>query len=313
MRGLRPIIFAPVLAALCLASCNSLPKDAPPPSGTLTEGDGAAARLFSEATALEAAGKSGKAEKTYDRVATKYRYSKVAPEARFRQAVLLDRKGEILDAFDAYEDFIQNYPSSSLYTQALSRQAVVAHAAADGQIKNSFLGLKSRLDPKKITEMLGKVRENAPQAPSAPKAQFAIGEVWESEKRAPQAIDAFEEVIDNYSTSTYAPEAQYRIGAILLNQAARGNQNQANLDRARHSFEDLLQQYPGSPRDADARARLREIASRDVQRSFDIAEFYFKKGEQTSAAFYYKEVIRNSPSGTLHDRAQQRLAKISGS
>ena len=87
----------------------------------------------------------------------------------------------------------------------------------------------------------------------------------------------------------------------------------ANLDKAKHAFEDLLQIYPGSSRADDARARIAEIGSADIKRSFDIAEFYYKKGETSSAAFYYEEVLRNAQSGKLHDRARQRLDSIKGS
>ena len=91
-----------------------------------------------------------------------------------------------------------------------------------------------------------------------------------------------------------------------------GNQNPANLDKARFAFEDLLQRYPNSNRSADARARIAEIQNRNIQRNFDIAEFYFKKGQLTSATFYYEEVRRESSGGPLHQKATARLAQING-
>lgn len=314
MSGLRVLLFVALFVPwLLLSSCSFGSKDRPPAAGTITGNDGEAAQLYAEATAAESSGNLKRAEKRYEKVASEHPYSQAAPDSRFRQASILDRQGELIKAFDAYQDFIQRYPSSSLYSQAIDRQAVVAHAAADGRIKSSFLGLKSRIERKRATGMLEKVRDNAPRTPSAAKAQFTIGRVWESDGKNPEAIDAYGKVLDDYPLSSYAPEAQYRVGSILLSQSEGGNQNQANLDRARHAFEDLLQEYPGSARASDAKARLSEIAARDIQRSFDIAEFYRKKGQSTSAAFYYNEVIRNSPSGSLHDLATQRLVALNGS
>ncbi len=71
-----------------------------------------------------------------------------------------------------------------------------------------------------------------------------------------------------------------------------------------------MQTYPGSNRAGDARKKVTEIGGRDIQRSFDIAVFYDKKGNSTSAAFYYQEVLRRSNSGDLHNRAKKRLAEL---
>jgi outer membrane protein assembly factor BamD len=271
-----------------------------------------AAALFAKAQAVDSAGNTKKAIKLYQNLAIQFPYSEVTPQAIFREGELYEHEGELLDAFDAYQVLIRRYQQSGLYSQARSKQAVVAHAAADGLIENSFLWMKSRLDSKKIVEMLTTVRENAPAAASAPKAQFAIGEVLANRKNDDEAIAAFQKVVDDYPNSDYAPEAFYRVGDILLSSTAHGNQNPANLDQARHTFKDLIQTYPRSPRAADARQRVAEIDSRDIQRSFEIAAFYDKKGQTTSAAFYYQEVLRKTQSGDLHNRAQRRLQEING-
>jgi len=310
MNGLRPLLPTGILTTLLLTACGS--RDLPPPAGSLTASDPQAGAAFARAQAAESAGDLKQATKLYEEVAEDHPYSEVAPQARFRQAALLEKRGELLDAFDAYQAFLNRYQGSALYSKALANQAVVAHAAADGVIKNRFLGIRSRLDTKKIAEMLAQVRDNAPQAPSAAKAQFAIGELWEGRNRRPEAITAYQVIIDEYPASPVAPEAQYRIGAILLGRSERGNQNPANLDKARFAFEDLLQRYPNSIRSADARARIAEIQNRNIQRNFDIAEFYFKKGQLTSATFYYEEVRRESSGGPLHQQATARLAQING-
>lgn len=293
-----------------LVSCGGSKKDLPPPVGMATAPDPAAARIFAAAQASDQAGDIKKALKLYEDVAEDHPYAEVAPEARFRQATLLESRGEPLDAFEAYQIFITRYQGSSLYAKALERQAAVAHSAADGHIRTNFLGIKSKVSVTECAEMLAKVRANAPQAPSAPKAQFTIGEVYEKRGREKEAIAAYEETASSYPNTSYAPEAYFRIGNILLDDSKDGNHNPANLDRARHAFEDLIQTYPGSKRTPEAQARLKSIGQADVQRSYDIAEFYYKKKQYGSAAFYYREVLRTTKSGQLHDRAAARLASI---
>jgi len=308
MNGLRWFNCLGILSSFLFASCGS--SDLPPAAGSLSANDPEATAEFAAAQAAEASGNLGTAIKRYEEIADEHPYSEVAAQARFRQAALLERRGELLEAFDAYQQFVENYQGSPLYLDALSNQAVVAHAAADGIIKNSFLGIKSRLDNEKIVEMLAKVRDNAPRAPSAAKAQFAIGELWENKERREEAIEAFQLIVDDYSRSRLAPEAQYRIGTILLGQSSRGNRNKANLDKARYAFEDLLQRYPNSARAGDARTRIAEIETLNLQRNYDIAEFYYKKGEYASAAFYFREVRRKAGRGPLYEKAGERLALI---
>ena len=188
----------------------------------------------------------------------------------------------------------------------------MAHAAADGHIKNRFLGIKSRVDRDRASKMLAQVRDNAPRSKEAPKAQYAIAQLWEVEKKEDRAIEAYETLLDEYPESNLTAEAQYRIGIILLSQSNRGNQNQANLDKADDAFHDLLLRYPNSKRAPDARAQISKIAGLDLQRSFDVGEFYYKKKQYTSASFYFREVVKQAPDGPLKNQANQRLAQING-
>ena len=52
---------------------------------------------------------------------------------------------------------------------------------------------------------------------------------------------------------------------------------------------------------------ISNIGGRDLQNFYDIGVFYEKKGEFSSARYYYEEVIRRTKSGELHDKAQARL------
>jgi outer membrane protein assembly factor BamD len=258
----------------------------------------------------QATGKLARAARTFGRVADDYPLADVAPQARYNQAQLLDQVGEPLKAFEAYQKFISRYRSSRLYTTAITRQEQVAHAAADGEIKNSFLGLRSRVSAEKIVAMLEKVRDNAPQAASASRSQFSIGEFHQSRGEATEAIAAYQKLVSDYPASREAPEGQYRIGAILTKQAEGGNQDRANLNRAREAYLDYIARYPNYSNVGQARAALAKLGGQSLQRSYEIAEFYRKSGEKDSAVFYYREVVRLQTSGPLRDQAVARLREL---
>ncbi|MGJ8725003.1 MAG: tetratricopeptide repeat protein [Roseibacillus sp.] len=303
-------VLLSALSVALLASCSSFKGDAPPLQGTVSGDNPAAATLFATAKGYEAAGERKKAVKSYRKLVNNFPADKRAAEARFNEAALLNTLGDERGAFDAYQQFIERNPGDRLYSQAVAQQEAVAHAAAEGVIRTSFLGLKSRLDRKTIVGMLDKVRDNAPRANSAPRAQYMIGQVNESRKEPYPAIAAYEKLVDEYPDASVAPDAQFRIGEIILKQAQQGNQDKANLDRAKSAYRDLLLAYPSSSFSAQAKQRIATIGSRDLQASYNVAEFYRKKGERDSAAYYYQEVVDGAAASDLRNRAAARLAEL---
>lgn len=300
-----------LLPILVFTSCGGTDPDAPQLASKTRAGENAAQALFNKGFAFEQAGKRGKAINEYEDIGKKYKLATVAADATYRRARLLEADGDPLAAFEAYNELLQNYPASSHYATAITRQEDIAHRAAQGAIKRSFIGIKSRIDVRKSAEMLTKVRENAPRSLAAEKAQFTIGKVLESDKKSKEAIAAFQKVVSDFPNSSYSPEAQYRIGTILMNESRGGNQDTANLDRARNAFDDVLIRYPNSARAKDAKAALARISSGNIKRSFDVAEFYRKKGQNASALFYYREAVRTSQPGPIHNQAKAWIEKLS--
>lgn len=277
---------------------------------TVTGEVNSANTMLAEARAYQQSGKNKKALSTYKDISKDYPNSSAAPEALYARAHMLDQQGDLIKAFDTYQELITNYQGSHRYAAALKRQDAVAHAAADGVIKNSFLGMKTKIAPGKTETMLGQVRDNAPQATSAPRAQFAIGQVWQNSGNAEKAIAAFRRISSDYPDSSQAPEALYQIGEVLILKTKKGNKNIANFDNATNIYNELIQRYPNHKRASDARKRIKSLGGQEIQRSFNVAEFYRKKGNSKSAIFYYKEVLKKSKSGPLRDQATQRIAEL---
>jgi outer membrane protein assembly factor BamD (BamD/ComL family) len=296
--------------SLIITSCSSDDDDAPPPLvGTIQSTSAPASGIYQKAVAADRAGNTSKAIKLYQQTADNYPSAKDAPQARFRQAQLLEQQGEKLKAFEAYNDFLTRYQGSPMYSQALARQSALSQDANQGNVKSGFL-LGSKLSADKKVEMLVKVRDSAPQANTAPQAQFDIGEVYSNEGNAADAIAAYRKLVQDWPESSQAPEGQYRIGIILTEEAKRGNQDNGNLDRAREAFEDYINGYPNGKRVGDARKQIAQLGAQDAQRSYDVAEFYRRKGDKESARFYYREVLKKQGYGDLHNKAQSRLSSL---
>lgn len=309
---LLPTVLAKLSAAIAISALTACgTSDKIPLSGQTTTGEIPQANaMMEEARSYQKAGKNSKALSSYKKIAKTYPNSTAAPEALYARANMLDQQGDLIKAFDAYQELITNYQASPRYSASLKRQEKVAYDASNGVIKNNFLGMKTRIPHSKCDKMLIQVRDNAPQAASAPKALFASGKLWQHAGNSERAIAAFRRVSANYPESPQAPEALYQIGETLLLKTKSGNKNKANFDNATNIYNDLIQRYPGHKRASDARSRIKSLGGQEIQRSFNIAEFYRKKGENKSAIFYYKEVLKKSKSGPLRDQATQYIAEL---
>lgn len=305
-------ITCSAIAITATSSCNTSNVNTPLTANGTAQGANSASanQLLSQAKQLSSQGKTKQALKSYQKLANLYPLSENAAEARFQEASILYSSGEVLQSFNTYQDFIDKYTSSSLYSSAIQKQSEVAFGAASGEVKHNFMGLKSKLTGQTIVKMLTQVRDNAPFSENAIKAQYLIGAVWEDRGNVDRAILAYKEVQKRYPNSSLTPEALYKNGTILVAQSNKNNRNKANLDNARNTFQDLVQQFPKHKRARDAKAQLAKLSSTDLQRSYDIAEYYRAKEQNASAAFYYREVMRLSPSGALHEKSKHALAEI---
>lgn len=271
--------------------------------------------LFQDALTAEKAGQFKKARKRYRTITNKYPLYLKADKAAYQRGRLLEQAGEPLEAFEAYNDVLTKYPASSHYADSMARQEKIARAAANGNITQSFIGLKSRISVKDTAQMLTQVRDNAPRAPSAARSQYTLGRLFQQEgdggSSSDKAVAAYRELTREYPNSQYAPDAQFQIGKILLSSAKEGNQDTANLDRAKQAFDDLLLRYPDSQEAKLARVELAKLARGEIERTFNIAEFYRKKGNIPSALFYYQETVNRSKSGSLRAKAQGWINQLS--
>ena len=253
------IVFA---ASLLLPSCGGDVESARLASESRAS-EKIAQALYNSAIAAEKAGKLGRAIKIYEKIVLRHPLCPAASESAFRWGKLLEEEGDLLEAFEAYDAILTKYPASPHYAEAMKRQEMIATQATEGQIKDSFIGFKMRFSLKECVAMLAKVRQNAPRAPSAAKAQYAIGRVYQSRgdqaSHVVLAITAFRELTRDFPDSKFAPDAQYQIGEILFAQSKDGDQDSANLDRAKRAFEDVVIRYPTSKQAKWQRPKLQAL------------------------------------------------------
>jgi outer membrane protein assembly factor BamD len=127
----------------------------------------------------------------------------------------------------------------------------------------------------------------------------------------PKAIESFQEVIDNYPYSEYAVLSELAIadihGLCSYNQMRAADRDQAPTREAVAQFRALLERFPASEMNEDARARLAECEDRLAQQIIDIADFYYGEDDFHSAARRYDQVLTTYPGHATRARSMTRL------
>ena len=278
-----------------------------PASAELRQQEDAARGKLNEALEYEASGRTKKALTGHRSVVRKYPLTTAAAMSQFKIGELNQRQGNYNDAFDGFQDFIDNYKGSSAFPQAIRAQYEIAQAGQNGDYKSKVLGFIPRtVQNSELLEWYGKIIENAPFSDFAPLAQFDIGLIYEDDDDDARAIAAYQALVDKYPKHPKASEAQFRIGAIGKASVESGNQNIASLASARGAMEDVLVAYQDSAEAQEARAAIQQFDMVEAEKMFKIGKFYEKQKKFRSAAIYYKKVAAVTAS-PLAGEAQERL------
>lgn len=314
MKFLPITFFRLALAAALLcptpgyAILGFLKKDKEPSFSELGAQEEAAQELFEKANAKEQAAKYDSAREILKSIVEKYPVTSVAAQSQFKIGEMYELERKDSKAFDAYQDFINRYKGSALFKTAVQRQFDIATRSQGGKT-NSFLGIKTSVQPSRVIEMYTAITENAPYSEYAPLAQYAIGDMYAHQEDVPNAIDAYSKVAADYPKSPKAAEAQFQIGNLLAAASAKGNNDQAHLQKQREAYEEFLIQFPKNELAPEAKTQLSEIQAKEIEKTFQIGDFYEKKGDLKAAAIYYKEVLKH-PAAEEYPEAKRRLESL---
>ncbi|MDA7920880.1 tetratricopeptide repeat protein [Verrucomicrobiales bacterium] len=263
--------------------------------------------MLKKAAAYEASGKKRQARDTYKSVSRSYPRTDAGAEGKFNYARLLETDGDGRKAFEQYEDLITNHRNTPRFNEAIGRQFAIAEALRKSD-KKGFLGLGAPIQPSQLIEMFQFISTNAPHSDYAPKSLLNIGYVRSKVAEMNEAITAFQSVVDNYSGTSYAKEAQYEI--FRLRGVKAEDSESPVMDRAQvEAGLDFVNQNPDDKRANEIKTDLSEIEARSMEKLYKTGMFYENSGKPESARIYYREVIKN-PSTQWAGKAQERLNRM---
>ncbi len=251
----------------------------------------AAASMLADAQAAHNGGKTSRAQGIYQAIMKQYPFTKSAAEASFQNALIIRHVGKMDDAFDAFQAFIQAYPDSPRFSDAVEKQYEIAEEAKGGKKQRSLLLLPMKMGATDVIEFYEKIIKNAPFGKYAPLSQFSIAEIQQDMKEKDKAVAAYQKVVENYPNTSQAAEAQFRIGSIS-NIAAQRSEDASNLLAARDALRTYITANPGGERKDETEQILRQVNTAEANQSLTVAKFYKRIGKTPAAAIYLNEALK---------------------
>ncbi|MDX2080539.1 MAG: outer membrane protein assembly factor BamD [Terrimicrobiaceae bacterium] len=265
---------------------------------------------FDLARQYDESGANQQAIAAYRRFLRAYPASSLAAKAQFRVAELLEARGDLSRAFDAYQTLITRYPDTPEFERAVSKQVLIANEYLNGK-RVAFMGLALVPGTDRAEKMFTDILKNAPFSRNAPIAQFNLGLTYEKQGKLKESAAAYQTVLDRYPNSPVADDALYQIGYIymIVGQSGR-SQDLSALITARNTFEDFLLQFPNSEKAAQARDNLKSLGGKEAGDLMRIARFYDRTRDYRAAAIYYNDVIRRQPGSADAELARTRIEEL---
>ncbi|WP_306117731.1 MULTISPECIES: outer membrane protein assembly factor BamD [unclassified Roseitalea] len=122
-----------------------------------------------------------------------------------------------------------------------------------------------------------------------------------------QAIQASRRFLSLYPTHEDAPYAQYIIGLSYFQQMPEVTRDQRDTRLAIQNFERLLETYPGSIYEEDARAKIRAARDQLAGKEMQIGRYYLERREYAAAISRFRTVVEDY-SNTRH--VEEALARL---
>jgi outer membrane protein assembly factor BamD len=145
------------------------------------------------------------------------------------------------------------------------------------------------------------------------KAKLAVADSYYKEggiEGLTQAVAEYKDYITFFPFLDDAAYAQLQVGMAHYRMMEKADRDSTQANLAEQEFQTFILKYPKSPLAAEAAQRLREVQEMLAQGDFDIAHFYYVKGDYRASAARLGEIVGRYPLFSQSDRALWMLGDI---
>jgi len=229
-----------------------------------------------------------------------------AAEAQFRIGYCQEQQRDYYRAFLSYQKVIESYQGFEKFTEVIQRQYKIGNLFLAGE-RVKIMGIRTLPSMDRAVEIYEKVLKNAPYSEIAPSAQMAIGYAREKQKRYDEAVAAYRKLIEKYPTCSLVEEAYFNVGLAYFRAAHKSEYDQGYANRAVDGFNEYITKYPAGSKVAVARDCITKVKVDQARGLYQVASYYDKQKDFSSALVYYNELIARHPQSSYAQQAQSRM------
>lgn len=145
------------------------------------------------------------------------------------------------------------------------------------------------------------------------KAKLAVADSYYKEggvEGLTQAVAEYKDFITFFPFLDEAAYAQMQVGMAHYRMMEKADRDNTQAQLAEEEFQTFLLKYPRSPLAPGAEQRLREVQEILAEGDFDVAHFYYVKGDYRASAARLIEITGRYPLFSQGDRAYWMLGDI---
>ncbi len=228
-----------------------------------------------------------------------------ASESQYYLGVVEEEKGNLYEAYLAYQKVVDKYPFSERIKEIIEKEYHIAEQFIAGY-KRKALGVTLPVEDPSI-EILTKVVENSTYGPLASKAEYKLGLVLKGLERYYEAEDAFNKVISNYPDSEWVEPSKFQIASCRAAVSRGPDYDQGAMQEAKQKFEEFVREHPDAVLSKDAEQNINKLKEKEAASSYNIAVFYEKQKAYKAAKIYYENVINNYSGSSWAAKALESL------
>ena len=124
-----------------------------------------------------------------------------------------------------------------------------------------------------------------------------------------ESIVEYKHFLDLHRNHILAPYAQYKIGISHFKQYRTVDRDPEPLEQSIQSFDKLLQEFPASRYETEAKQTILICKEQLAQRHLMVGHFYLKRGSYLAAAHRFEKIIKDYPELETAGDAMFHLAK----
>ena len=233
-----------------------------------------------------------------------------APQAQMLHARLLDRRGHLEEAFDAYQHLVEQYPGRFEFNAVLERQLQIAKTLM-AQKKGRFFIFPGFDAPARAIPLFEKIIASAPEWHGTAEAFYLTGVANERIYEYDLAIDAYFNALNRFPDSAFAEKAAYAQTQCHIQISEDSPNDSRALDTARAACILFLQRFPDSDRRAGIEADLARIRGRQAGNALARARYYDRILKKPAAALIeYQSFVALFPDDERVSEARARIAQL---